>query len=195
MKEYLIASGFFDRQRKLILTKDYLEWESRDLKGSEFSRLNKSDIVDFKHKMDWIVWYKFTVGRQFSITFKDNRNKELKIGFNSLFGLRKENNEKYSDIVDDIWEFYHSGIVDSHLDKFYKDGQLEIQGIKLKSEGIELKGQIEVTMWDKVAIKEYYSYFAIYHKGNSNIHSRISYNEYGSETLWSILKSILSKRS
>lgn len=86
----------------MIFTEDYLEWENGDLKGREFTRLNRSDIVDFKHGMDWIVWYKFTVGRQFSVTFKDKRNKELKIKFNSYFDLQKENNQKYSDIVDDV---------------------------------------------------------------------------------------------
>ena len=139
MKEYLITSGFLDRQRKLILTPDYLEWENGDLKGREFSRINKSDIVDFKHGMDWIVWYKFTAGRQFSITFKDQRNKELKILFKSFFGLHKENNQKYSDIVDDIWRLYHSKIVDNFLDIFYNHGEIEIQEIKFKNEGIELR--------------------------------------------------------
>jgi hypothetical protein len=52
VKEYLITSGFLGRQRKLILREDYLDWENKDLKGSEFTRLNKSDILDFKHGMD-----------------------------------------------------------------------------------------------------------------------------------------------
>lgn len=194
MKEYLITPGFLDRQRKLILTDDYLEWENGDLKGKEFTRLNKSDIVDFRHGIDWIVWYKFTVGRQFSITFKDKKNKELKIEFNTRFGLHKENFQKYSDIVDDIWSLYHSDIVDSYLDKFYNEGQFEIQGIKFKKEGVELREKLGLISWDKVAIKEYYKYFAIYNKDNSDIHSRVSYNEYGSETLWSSVKTILEKK-
>lgn len=76
MKEHLIKSGFLDRQRKLVLAEDYLDWESGDLKGKEFSTINKSDYADFKHGMDWIVWYKFTVGREYSITFKDTGNQE-----------------------------------------------------------------------------------------------------------------------
>ena len=144
--------------------------------------------------MDWIVWYKFTVGRQFSITFKDQGNKELKILFKSSFGLHKENNQKYSDIVDNIWRLYHSNIVDNFLDSFYNHGQTEIQGIKLKNEGIELGGQKEVIPWDKVATKDYYKYFAIYHQDNSAIHFRVSYNEYGTETLWSAVMTILKEK-
>jgi hypothetical protein len=194
VKEYLITSGFLDRERKLVLTDDYLEWENGDLKGREFTRLNKSDIVDFKHGIDWIVWYKFTVGRQFSITFKDKRNKELKILFNSHFGLHNENNQKYSDIVENVWRLYHSNIVDNFLDRFYNQGEVEIQGIKLKNEGIELTDKIGLVPWNKVTTKDYYRYFAIYNRDNSDIHSRVSYNEYGTETLWSLIKTILKEK-
>jgi hypothetical protein len=194
LKEYLITSGFLDRQRKLILTEGYLEWENGDLKGREFSRLNKSDIVDFKHGMDWIVWYKFTGGRQFSITFKDQRSREFKILFKSLFGLHKENNQKYSNIVDDIWRLYHSTIFDNFLDTFYNRGETEIQGIKLKTEGIQLREQKEMIPWDKVATKNYYKYFAIYHQENPAVHSRVGYNEYGTETLWSAIRTILKEK-
>lgn len=194
MKEYLITSGFLDRQRKLILTEDYLEWEDGDLKGREFTRLDRSDIVDFRHGMDWIVWYKFTVGRKFSITFKDKKNKELQIRFNSPFGLHKENHQKYADIVDDIWTLYHSKIVDSHLDKFYKEGEIKIRGVKLINDGIELPGEI-VIPWREVATKDYHRYFAIYSRDDASIHSRISYNEYGTETLWSVVKTILKTKA
>ncbi|MBX2965851.1 MAG: hypothetical protein KF845_06875 [Cyclobacteriaceae bacterium] len=194
MTEYLITSGFLDRQRKLVLADDYLEWENGDLKGREFTRLNRSDIVDFKHGVDWIVWYKFTVGRKFSVTFKDKGGKEFKILFNSYFGLHKENHHKYADIVDNVWRLYHSNIVDNFLDRFYNQGEVEIQGIKLKNEGIELREKIGLVPWNKVAIKDYYRYFAIYNRDNSDLHSRVSYNEYGTETLWSAIKTILKER-
>lgn len=194
MKEYLITPGPLDRQRKLILTEEYLEWENGDLKGREFTRLNKSDIVDFKHGTDWIVWYKFTIGRQFSITIKYQRNRELKILFKSFFGLPKENNQKYSDVVDDIWRLYHSDIVDNFLDSLYNHREREIQGIKLKNEGIELKTQKEIIPWNKVVIKDYYKYFAIYHQDNPAIHSRVTYNEFGTETLWSAIRTLLKEK-
>lgn len=192
--EYLITPGFFDRQRKLVLTEDYLEWENGDLKGREFTRLNKSDIIDFKHGVDPIVWYEFTVGRQFSITFKDKSNKELKILFKTHFGLRSENRQKYAAIITDVWRLYHSTIVDSFLDRFYNRGEIEIQGIKLKTEGIELREKTGMIPWDKVRTKDYYRYFAIYNRDNSDTHSRVSYNEYGTETLWSAIKTILKEK-
>ena len=106
MKEYLIKSGFLDRQRKLVLAENHMAWENGDLKGKEFLRISKSDYADFKHGMDWIVWYKFTVGREYSITFNDTKNQELKIRFHSYFGLNNENHQKYFDIINDVWSLY-----------------------------------------------------------------------------------------
>ena len=144
--------------------------------------------------MDWITWYKFTLGRQFSITLKGKNSNELKIQFKTLFGLHKENNQKYSEIVNDIWKFYHSPIVDIYLERFYNDGQIEIQGIILRKEGTELPGRVGLVPWEKVATKDYYRYFAIYNKDNSEIHSSVSYNEYGTETLWSVIRTILKEK-
>ncbi len=191
MKEYVTKSGLLDRERKLVLTEDYLEWENKDLKGNEFTRLNKSDYLDFRHGMDWIVWYKFTVGREYSITFKDTKNRELMIRFHSYFGSNNENHQKYSDIINDVWSLYHSDVVNNLLEKFYNIGEVEVQGLKLKSEGIELREGKGVVPWNKMATKEYYRYFAIYHQDIPAIHSRVSYNEYGTETLWSAIRSIL----
>ena len=194
MKQYLITSGFFDRPRKLILTEDYLEWEDRDLKGNEFTRLYKSEIVDFKHGMDSIVWYRFPVGRRFSITFKNNEGRELKIKFSSFLGSRKENEQKYADIISDIWTLYHSAIVDEHVNRYLSEGEIELQAIKVKKDGVELRGQTGFVPWEKLGVRDNTRYFSIFNKDDSNIHSRVSYNEYGTETLWSTIKAILKSK-
>jgi hypothetical protein len=194
LKQYELKSGFLDRPRKLVLTSEYVEFENKDLLGSEFTRLPKSDILDFKHGIDWIVWYKFTVGRQFSITFKDRNKRELKILFRSYFGLNGHYYESYSEIVESIWEYYHQGIVDDYLEKFYNNVELTISGIKLNESGILLAGHKSFLTWDRLDTKDYRRYFAIYDKQNPEIHSRVSYNEYGTEILWSAIKRILREK-
>ena len=194
MKEYELKSGPLDRRRKLVLAEDYVEFENKNLKGQEFTKFNKADIVDFKHGMDWIVWYKFTVGRQFSITFKDKKNKELKILFKSYFGFNGHYNQMYAEIVDDIWKYYHQDIVNKYLDKFYNNEELKIRKLKMNQEGIELPGQSSILAWDRIDIKEYYRYFVICDKENPQIHSRVSHNEYETEILWSTIKTILKEK-
>jgi hypothetical protein len=176
MKEYSIKPSPFDRERKLILTEDYLEWENRDLKGNEFTRLDKSDIIDFKHGMEWIVWYRFTVGRKFSISIRAKNGKELKIQFYSYFNLKPENNQTYSKIVNDIWTFYHSDVVKEFVNTFFETGEAQITGFKFNREGLELREGKGLIPWDMVATKEYYNYFAVYHRENNAMHSRVSYN-------------------
>jgi hypothetical protein len=194
LKEYELKSGPFDRRRKLVLAEDYVEFENKNLKGQEFTKFNKADIVDFKHGMDWIIWYKFTVGRQFSITFKDTKNRELRILFKSYFGFNSHYNQMYAEIVDDIWKYYHQDIVNKYLDKFYNNEELKVRELKMNQEGIELPGQSSILAWDRVDIKEYYRYFAICDKENSQIHSRVSHNEYETEILWNTIKTILKEK-
>ncbi len=79
MKEFIISRSLFDRSRKLKLTEGYLEYEDKDLKGNEFTRFEKSDILDFKHGTNWTAWYEFNVGLTFSITIKNKILKEIKI--------------------------------------------------------------------------------------------------------------------
>jgi len=195
LKEYLIKTGLLDRQRKLVLAEEYLEWENRDFKGKEFSRIDKSCYADFKHGMVWIVWYKFTVGREYSITIKDIQNKELSIKFRSYFRLNNESEKLYSKIVNDIWSLYHLSVVDKLLDEFYEKGETEVHGFTLKSEGIELREGTGKVPWNKVATKDYFSYSAIYHQDVPAIHCRVSYNEFGSETLWSVIRTILKDKA
>ena len=165
------------------------------MKGEEFTRLDKADILDFKHGMDWIVWYKFTVGQRFTIAVKDKRSKEVKFSFDNYFGLNKSKNQLYLNIVDDIWNFYYNDVVNMYLDKFYTNGELEIRGTTLGDKGIQLKGRTSFISWDQVRIKEYSRYFAVYNSTFPDEHSTVSHNEYGSETLWSVLKTILKKKT
>jgi hypothetical protein len=190
--EYSISSGFPSRRRTLIITDDYVEWENGNIKGNEFTRLNKADIVDFKHGMDWIIWYRFAVGHSFSITFLDKTEKELQIRFNSHFGFNKDNLQKYSDIVDDIWKLFHTDVVNGFVNRVCSHEEVTIRGVKLKIEGIELLQSRTFIPWNKVATKDYETYFAIYHQDNSSIHARIGYNEYGTETLWGAIRKMLS---
>ena len=61
----------------------------------------------------------------------------------------------------------------------------------MKTEGIEITGKDGLVPWDKIGMKDYYRYFALYHVDNPVVHARFSYNEYGTETLWSVVRTIL----
>ena len=187
LKEYLIKPGLLDRTRKLILHNEYIEWESGNEKGNEFTKLGRSQITDFKHGMDWTVWYKVVVGRQFSIAVKGSVNQEVKIRFSERFGMNKEYFQIYSDIVDDIWKYYFSDVVDAHQHRLKQEGVINLAGVALRWDEIELTVGRRLP-WSNVAMKEYDSYFALFDRDDATHYRAFRYNEYGTEALWSLAK-------
>jgi hypothetical protein len=195
VKEFTVSRSLFDRPRKLILATDCLEYEDKDLKGNEFTRFEKSDILDFKHGTNWIVWYEFTVGLTFAIAIKNRHRKEIKISFDSYFGRRRRNYTMYSDIISTIKQYYHSDIIDGYLDRFYNGQDVDLQGIILTKSGVFLKGKQSVLPWGKVGIKDYQNYFAVYNNDQPEVNTRIETNQYESETLWCTLRIILNEKN
>jgi hypothetical protein len=45
VQEYYLKSGLLDRQRKFVICEDYIEFETEDLKGNEFTRFYCNDIL------------------------------------------------------------------------------------------------------------------------------------------------------
>lgn len=195
MKEYSLQSSPFDRSRILRLAPDYVEFENGDLKGKEFVRINKAEIVDIKHEMDWIVWYKFAVGRAFRVVFKTQSKQELKITFKSYFGLHRKYFQFYAELVDDIWEYYLSEIVGQYLDQYGRDEQINLLGFLITREGVQLKESKGKLAWSELSIREYHDYFAIYKTAQPEINTRVNFNEWQSDILFSFIKSVLKDLS
>jgi len=188
MKEYLLKSGLFDRPRRLILSDSYIEWENSDLKGQEFTKVPKSDIIDFKYGVDAIIWYKFSVGRRYTIAVKHKGNKELSINFCSYFGLNKQYYAGYIDMLQNIWKYYHSSIVARYIDQLQNKKAIQILGFNLNEECIELGEKRKLVPWNQIAAKDYFKYFAVYNENDPDTHVRVSYNDFGAETLRSIIR-------
>jgi hypothetical protein len=194
LNQYELQNGLFDRKRILIIAPDYVEFENGNLKGKEFTRFNKDEIVDIKHDMDWIVWYEFTVGRKFTITFKNKFNKELKVVFKSYFSLKRQYNQPYADIVNDIWNYYLTDIANLYLDKYYNNEELFLQGLKISPSGVTFADGSITLGWDELSYKEYFGYFAVYKTINPEINSRIDFNKWHSEILFCLIRTIVSDR-
>jgi hypothetical protein len=193
VREYKITSGIIGRQRRLILAADYVEYENIDLEGNKFTRLDKADIKDFRYGTGDIMWYKYVIGEEFSVTLKDQQNHELRIVLENYFNLHKGFKELYTDIVNDIWSLYHSEVVDALVERFHTNEEISIQDISIQPKGVKLKEET-LLPWERVRVNEYNKYFTIYDDDNPVIHSRINFNEYGTETLWCTLRTILKEK-
>jgi hypothetical protein len=65
VKEYHVKQHLFDRKRRLTICSEYVEFENRDIKGGEFTRVHCADIVDFRHAARALAWYRFSVGKEY----------------------------------------------------------------------------------------------------------------------------------
>lgn len=194
MKEFELTTGLLDRERKLILAKDYIEYENKDLRNDLFTRLSKADIVDFKHGIERIIWYEFSVGYVYTITFLSKDNKDLRIIFRDYFGLKSNYRHTYSEIINTIWEYYFIDVVNLDLDTFFENKELDFKELKVKQSGIEFTDTSQIIDWDEVDFKQYSGYFAVFEKGNPKKHKRFSFNEWNSERLLSIIRTVKKGR-
>lgn len=184
MKEYEITSGLAGSKHKLVLGDDFVEYDRL--------RWLKRDILDFRHGARPIVWYRFVVGQEFSIGFRNKEENELRISFSSYFGSDR-NLTLYARIVDDIWDYYHRDIVDRYKSNLEQGESITLQGITVSRSHITLPGAAPIE-WKNVGMKEYMRYFALFDRCDPTVHARIDYDLYGTETLWSIVRQFLGIR-
>lgn len=191
MREYKIPTGIIGRHRRLVLTAEYVEFESLNPAGKS-ARFKKNDIVDFKYGTDDIHWYKYIIGKEYAVTLQDAAGHQLKIVLENFFNFHKGFQELYTDIVNDIWTLYHNDLVERIVGRFHAKEEIKIQGIKLLPKGVQLRDDTFLP-WDRVGVNEYNTYFTVYDDDNPVIHSRINFNEFGTETLWCTLRTLLKE--
>jgi hypothetical protein len=194
LTKYILKSSIFDRNRKLILTKDYLEFENKNEISDLFSRINKSDMIDFKHEFEHLFFYKFPIGKRYSITFLDKDSNKLRMGFKEYFWNNLNYNQVYSEIINKIWEYYFTDIVKSYNEKFTNNHPLDFKILKLDQTGIYLNSAKRLITWDILDYKEYTTYFVIFNKDNPNEFQRMSFNEWNSEVIFSLIRTIKNSK-
>lgn len=80
MKEFIIVRSLFDqRKRQLLISKDNIIFEDKDLRKDPFTALLKENIVGIRHGIHFIKGLEFYIGREYLIFIKDHFGKELKI--------------------------------------------------------------------------------------------------------------------
>ncbi|HTJ49460.1 MAG TPA: hypothetical protein VL443_08420 [Cyclobacteriaceae bacterium] len=185
-----LKSGLFDRERQLIITSDHIEYENSDLIANGNVRLDKSDITDFIHSTDYIVWYKFTVGIKYSISLKSKNGEILKITFKSYFNTKREYREIYHVLVDKLHQYFFNDIVDGYLKKFYKAEEVKLGKLQLDKNGIKVMGTGLDFTWGNLSFKEYSNYFALARSNAPEFHIWIGYDEWFAEILYRLIKTI-----
>ena len=190
---YRLATGLLGSKRTLRLSPAYLEYENREFDEKRFTRVSKEDILDIKHSMSWIIWYRFYVGCDFRIDLRTRENGILKIRFVSYFGQNSTYQDAYDSITDYMWEHYFSDIEEAYMQEFAEKQDLRLCGVWLTADGAYFASDGQLTEWPDVAVKEYEEYFALYNRRNPEQNKRIEFDEWESHILFSVISLIGQK--
>lgn len=142
----------------------------RDMVNSKF---DSSKIVAFRCGIKWIRGFEFTIGREYQIFLQDVNGNTMKINFRSLYGYnRKQLTKLYSQILDQLWNLYFSGILDNSLQRIRLGETVEICGAEISREQVTfkttnfLKSGFASIPWQELDSKDYATYYALYSKTN-----------------------------
>lgn len=191
---YELRKGLWGRKRKLVLAPDVVVYENKDLQADPFSRVAAADITDIKHRTRWVVWYRFYVGRVYEISIRYQDKAELRITFNSYFGLRAGYMDVYANIIETFWALYFQKVVDGYLQTFHEGHEIVISGVRLSAEGVYFSAQHGVVPWKDLAYAEYYDYFALYQADRAKMNVRRDFYAWESEILLSLIRTIKQER-
>lgn len=202
-KEFIIRRGITDNYaRKLILNKNELKFDSKDLKDDSFITFQKNEIAEYNFGVKWMR-YKFVFGREYVISIRNHDNQVIKINFKTYFGRKKKEYHKLcNEILVSLWDLYFSEIATNYIKRHEAGEEIQIGQVTLTKDGLtilstaSLKQKNEFISWDKVRIRNYAAYFAIYSKDDAmNINRGYSYlNEWNTNVLHSVVKTLLKRK-
>jgi hypothetical protein len=203
-RSFVIKRGLWDsRPRTLHLHSDYIEFDDQSLRDEKPTRLLKEELKDYRFGIVWLHGLKFCIGRQYTILMRTINDRELKISFQTYYGIKKEIlNEKYLGIVNTIINLYFADIVDELLKKFTSGESIVICGVELNKEAVilEHKGLFRnssiLIPWDDVKTRIYQTYYAICSSKNpADINKSYNYLEdYNAWTLRIVMEHILTEK-
>jgi len=192
---YRLATGLLGRRRTLRLNPTYLEYENKDSDAKRFTRVSKEDMLDIKHSMTWIIWYRFYVGCDFRIDIRTRENGILKIRFVSYFRQNSTYQKAYELITDYLWDHYFRDIEQDYMQEFAARQELVVCGVWLTAAGAFFSSDGLLTEWADVGVKEYEEYFALYNKRKTEQNKRIEFDEWESHILFSVISLLLEQKN
>jgi hypothetical protein len=190
MKRFKLQNGIFDRKRRLIITPEFVEFESAYSGRDRFQRMLKQDIIDIKFGSQPIVWYQFTVGKKYSIVFKTKEDKTLNIEFRHYRWSQKHYEKPYAEILKSIWDYFLHDLVNQKLSFWRANGNVIIGRMNISSNGIEVLGTGLSFTWNNLVFKESPTYFQLARKDAPEFHMIVDFNTWDAQVLYHVIKDI-----
>jgi hypothetical protein len=194
--ELTIKSSIFDRPRKLVIDRNFIEFEDKDRVGVMNSRFEKEEIEGIRYGVVVIWGYAFVIGRIYCVDVKSEKGGMIKIRIKSLYGInRKSLNNKYSKIINALFDYYYADVVRNYLGLFKNNLEFNLLGVIFTKDGIYLRKNESLIEWTDLGTKDYRTYYALFQKTNPNYYRAFEYlEEWNTIVLHSVSRHILIEK-
>lgn len=174
-KYFVIKRGLWDsRPRNLIFNPEYLEFDEKIVGEDKPTRIYKNQIKEYRFGIVWLRGLKFYIGRQYNIYIKTYDSQVLRINFLTYYGINKEAlTTKYIEIVNNVFCFYFTDLVQVVLEKFYGGESIVICDVTINKDFVMIKSNqlfrvVENKIkWENLKTRSYKTYYAIYSSINT----------------------------
>lgn len=143
----------------------------------------------------WITGFEFTVGRIYCFDILNDKKKVMKIRIKTFYGINKKSlNDKYSLLIDHLFDFHYEERVKSNLNEFYDGNDVEIAQVVYNQSGVclDAKNKAEMIEWGDLFSKSYFDYYALASVKNPTIYRTFNYlKEWDAVLIYSFTKSVL----
>ena len=198
-----IKRSFLDNaQRELIIDPNFLKFEDKNHKDDSYTIFEKDQIKAYRYGIKWFRGYKFVFGREYQIFIQNHDNKIIKLTFSSYYGRRvREYNQKYSEIIDQLWSNYFRDIASTFIKKLRNNERFSLGKVEFSqnglifTSGVSNKYKIEI-LWDDLGAKDYQNYFALFSKSDqAKINFCLYYkDDWNTAIVYSIVRTFLNEK-
>ncbi len=174
-QEIKYKTNFFSPENVLSFSDDKLELFSD---GKLVNSIYKEEIKDIRYGISWIQGIDFTIGRIYSIDVGNKDRDFVKIRLRSLYGVnRNKLGDKYHDILDLLYIFYYSDLVERYLSQIETGIQLELAGTQFTKEGVNLIPQKSdgFIPWEDLNTRTYSYYYTLASRERPDFYKTFTY--------------------
>jgi hypothetical protein len=186
--ELLVRPTIFDKEKTLIITPEFIEFDN--------TNLSKFEISELRYGVKAIKGYRFRIGRIYCIDVKNFTGTIVKIRLKSIYRINKKKlGQKYKIIVEALFENFFNDMSNSFIKNFYDGIEFDLAGIKFKKEGILIDKKSEIISWEDLGTKNYSTYYFMFSKSNPNKYKAVNYlTDWNTSVLYSVSRTILKAK-
>jgi hypothetical protein len=192
---YLQQGFAYKLKRKLVINKEFVEYETSDQSDPEVQRIYWKDFKQIRYGTEFIRGYAFAIGRRNKVYVEDVHNNKINVNLVSLYGIkRKKNHEDFCAAADAIYAFFIKEYVYQLMHRISHQEKLSFEKVAADNTGIYFKyNKVNVFVpWEEVVVREYAGYFFLQYSSIPEQAVKISYLEdWNSIIIYALVKTTL----